>query len=68
MPKLVLPNNVSFHTARHFLEANQPFEEDSGDALLVFRHRWAHLEPMALSMVILGTCAVVLHGEMFTLP
>jgi|GEM_PF-6105762 len=49
--KLVLPNNVSFHTARHFLEANRPFEEEPGDALLVFRHRWAHLEPMALSMV-----------------
>src|SRR3954453_5021032 len=49
--KLVLPNNVSFHTARHFLETNRPFEEEPGDALLVFRHRWAHLEPMALSMV-----------------
>ena len=51
MPRLILPNNVSFHTARHFLNANRPFEQDSANALLVFRHRWAHLEPMALSMV-----------------
>lgn len=51
MPRFELPNNSSIHTARHFLEINDPFKEDTEDAVLVFRHRWAHVEPMALSMV-----------------
>ena len=52
MPRLTLPNNVSLHTARNFLEMNSPFEEsqDPGEGVLEFHPRWAHLEPVGLAM------------------
>jgi hypothetical protein len=63
MPRFELPNNASIHTARHFLEINNPFEDDSQNAVLVFRHRWAHVEPMALSMVAAWGAWCHRHGK-----
>jgi len=50
MPRLVVPNSVTLHNARAFIARNSPFE-NGGDAVLELHPRWAHLDPMALSMI-----------------
>lgn len=51
MPRLVLPNSVSFHTARSFLAQNDPFHsEPPGKAVLELHPNWLHLEPLGLAM------------------
>lgn len=51
MPHLVVPNSATLHNAKAFLAANRPFEDGSRRAVLQFHPRWAHLDPMALSMI-----------------
>lgn len=51
MPKLVVPNSVTLHNARAFLASNRPFADKSRRATLQLHPRWAHLDPMALSMI-----------------
>jgi anti-sigma regulatory factor (Ser/Thr protein kinase) len=51
MPRLVIPNSATIHTARSFLGGHCPFEDDGGDAVLEFHPRWGYLEPIALTMV-----------------
>jgi hypothetical protein len=51
MPRFVLPNSATIHTARSFLERNAAFEGLDKPAVLEFHPKWAHLDPMALAMV-----------------
>jgi len=51
MPKLVVPNSVTLHNARAFLASNRPFAGRGKTATLQLHPRWAHLDPMALSMI-----------------
>lgn len=51
MPKLVVPNSVTLHNARAFISANRPFARKGKTATLQLHPRWAHLDPMALSMI-----------------
>lgn len=51
MPRLVVPNSVTLHNARAFISANRPFVGKQKTATLQLHPRWAHLDPMALSMI-----------------
>ena len=51
MPRMVVPNSATLHNARAFLTGNRPFEGRSRTAVLEFHPKWAHLDPMALSMI-----------------
>src|SRR4029077_9540486 len=51
VPRFIVPNSVSIHNAHAFLRANQPFENGQGEACLELHPRWAHMEPLALSMI-----------------
>jgi hypothetical protein len=51
MPRLRVPNTAAIHTARSFLEAGCPFDDEGGDAVLELHPEWAYLEPVALAMV-----------------
>jgi hypothetical protein len=51
MPKLIVPNSVTLHNAHAFLESNRPFFGRGRTATLELHPRWAHLDPMALSMI-----------------
>jgi hypothetical protein len=50
MPKLVIPNSVALQNVRAFIARNQPFKDDSGEAVLEFHPQWVHMEPVALAM------------------
>ena len=51
MPRFAIPNSATIHAARSFLVESCPFDDDGGDAVLEFHPTWAHLEPIALTMV-----------------
>ncbi|HXH38993.1 MAG TPA: ATP-binding protein [Thermoanaerobaculia bacterium] len=51
MPRFVVPNSATLHNAKAFIERNRPFFGSSRNAILEFHPRWAHLDPMALSMI-----------------
>lgn len=51
MPRFRVSNAATIHTARSFLEAECPFDDDGGDAVLELHPEWAYLEPVALAMV-----------------
>lgn len=51
MPRITLPNSVSLHSARAFLDQNDPFKHRGGKAVLHFHKRWAHLDPFALALL-----------------
>jgi len=50
MPTLKVPNSACIHTFKYFLSMNASFDQDS-PAILDLDPRFAHLDPMALSMV-----------------
>jgi hypothetical protein len=50
VPKLKVPNQATIHTAKSFLTRNRPFEQDGQHGTLEFHERWAHLDPMGLSV------------------
>lgn len=49
--RFTIPNSASIHNARAFLAASRPFEEPGHEAVLELHPRWAHVEPLALSMI-----------------
>lgn len=51
MPTLTVPNSACFHTFKNFLSMNAPFVDKNSPAILDLDPRFAHLDPMALSMV-----------------
>lgn len=51
MPRFVVPNSVSLHSARSFIEKNRPFEDHSSEAVLELHPKWVHVEPLGLSML-----------------
>jgi hypothetical protein len=51
VPKLELPNSVSIHSARAFLDKNDPFKRVRNKAILKFHKKWAHLDPFALALI-----------------
>lgn len=51
MPRFKIPNSASIHTARSFLSNINPFDNGSRYATLELHPRWAHVEPLALSMI-----------------
>jgi len=51
MPRLVVPNNASIHTARAFLTANAPYDNNGSLGVLELHPRWAHVDPFALSLI-----------------
>jgi anti-sigma regulatory factor (Ser/Thr protein kinase) len=50
MPSFIVPTNANLHAARSFISANH-FFDDRGDAVLRFHPKWAHVEPLALTMI-----------------
>lgn len=46
-----IPNSASLHTVRNFLDQRHIFDPGGDVAILEFHPRWAHLEPVALSMI-----------------
>lgn len=50
MPKFLVPNSACIHTIKSFLGMNNPFGDVSPPAVLELHPRWAHMDPMALSM------------------
>lgn len=50
MPSFIVPTNASLHAARSFIAKNH-FFEGGGDAVLRFHPKWAHVEPLALTMI-----------------
>ncbi len=50
MPTLKVPNSACLHTFKNFLSMNAPFQNE-GPAILDLHPKFAHLDPMALSMV-----------------
>lgn len=51
MPKVDIPNSVSIHSARAFLDKNDPFKRVPRKAILKFDKKWAHLDPFALALL-----------------
>lgn len=51
MPEIQVPNSVSFHTARNFLEGSDFFTIANGTAVLSLHPKFFHLEPYALAMI-----------------
>jgi hypothetical protein len=50
MPEFLVPTNASLHAARSFIAANDFFAR-ADDAVLQFHPKWAHVEPLALTMI-----------------
>src|SRR5258708_10283893 len=50
MAKLVIPNSATLHQLRGFIDQPEMFRNRRGNAILEFHPRWAHMEPIALSM------------------
>lgn len=51
MPTFKIPNSACIHTFKHFMSMNAPFDNHDSSAILDLDPRFAHLDPMALSMV-----------------
>lgn len=51
MPRFVVPNSASFHTAHNFLSGCRAFADRESPAILELHPRWAHMEPVALAMI-----------------
>jgi hypothetical protein len=51
MPRFVIPNSASLHTARSFISRNSPFRRTGSEAVLELHPKWIHVEPVALTMV-----------------
>jgi hypothetical protein len=51
VPKLIVPNSVTVQNARAFLASNRAFAGRGKTATLTLHPKWAHLDPMALSMI-----------------
>ncbi|HKG22217.1 MAG TPA: hypothetical protein VKC34_09980 [Blastocatellia bacterium] len=51
MPRLIVPNDATIHTARSFLEKSRPYERNGQGGILEFHPRWAHVDPFALSII-----------------
>ena len=50
MPTFLVPNSACIHTIKSFLGMNAPFSDPVPPARLELHPRWAHMDPMALSM------------------
>lgn len=50
MPTLRIPNDASIHTLNNFLTRNNPFSDQSTDALLQLHPNWAYMDLMALAI------------------
>ena len=50
MPQFIVPTNANIHAAHSLFESNR-FFEDGDEAVLRFHPKWAHVEPLALSMI-----------------
>lgn len=51
MPKLIVPNDASLHTAKSFPGKSEPFADLTSPAILELHPRWAHVDPVALSII-----------------
>ncbi len=51
MPRFIVPNSATIHSIKSFLDKNDSFADDGGDAVVELDPTWAHVEPVALSMV-----------------
>lgn len=51
MPRLIVPNNASIHTARAFLAKSRPYERNGQNGILELYPKWAHVDPFALSII-----------------
>jgi hypothetical protein len=51
MPRFIVPTNANIHAARSLFATNQPFANDSEEAVLELHPKWVHVEPVALSMI-----------------
>src|SRR5437867_7740938 len=50
MPRFIIPNSVTLHTAHHFLTLNDFFGATGKGAELVMHPGWMHVEPYTLAM------------------
>jgi hypothetical protein len=51
MPRIIMSNSTSIHTARAFLGGNRPYTSNGNTAELEFHPRWAHVDPFGLSIL-----------------
>src|SRR5215218_7885001 len=51
MPRFIVPNSATFHTAKNLLFSNRFFTPGRGRAVLRFHPAWTHLEPIAIAMI-----------------
>lgn len=50
MPEFIVPTNANMHAARSFIAGNN-FFADGTAGVLRFHPKWAHVEPLALTMI-----------------
>lgn len=51
MARLLVPNSVTLHLIRRFIDQPELFVDSPGSAVLEFHPQWAHMEPIALAMI-----------------
>lgn len=61
MPEFIVPTNASIHAAHSFISKNH-FFDDGGEAVLRFHEKWAHVEPVALTMIAAWGASCIRNG------
>jgi len=63
MAKLTVPNSATLHQFKGFVDQPAAFADDAGPAILEFHPNWAHMEPLALSMIAAWGAWCRRHGK-----